>query len=266
MQETEITKTSIIKIIDEAQDIKTFVLKGNLKSKPGQFVMLWIPQLNQRPFSIYQDNDGEFALTIAKIGDFTSKLFEMKVGDHLGYSGPFGKPFVVKGENIALVGGGYGSAPLSFLANEALKKGIKSELIIGAKTKNKLLYIKKHYHSNINRHYCTDDGSFGFKGLTTQKLIELLKTKKINMVYTVGPELMMKKVVEICDKYNVDCQLSLERYMKCGYGICGTCCVDPIGIRMCVEGPCLDKELAKKITEFGKYHRDATGKKVHFKC
>lgn len=260
---TETTK--ILDIKDEAKNIKTFVFSGKLNSKPGQFVMLWIPRLNEKPFSVYQDNEDSFSLTIAKVGEFTFELFKMEEGDKLGYLGPFGKPFEIKGEKIALVGGGYGSAPLTFLANEALKQDINSELIIGAKGKNLLLYLNNKYPEGINTHYCTDDGSYGFKGFTTDKLQELLKKEKIDCVYTVGPELMMKKVVWICDEFNMDCQISLERYMKCGYGICGSCCVDPLGIRMCMEGPCIDKETAKNITEFGVYHRDGSGKKVYFK-
>ena len=115
----------------------------------------------------------------------------------------------IKGKHIALVGGGYGSAPLTFLAKQALKNNIKSELIIGARSKNLLLYMNKEYPQEIKRHYCTDDGSFGFKGFTTDKLRELLQNDKtIDMVFTVGPELMMKKVVEICDKFNIGCQIS----------------------------------------------------------
>ena len=75
----------------------------------------------------------------------------------------------------------------------------------------------------------------------------------------------MKKVMDICQKHKIPMEASLERYMKCGYGICGSCCVDPNGLRMCKEGPCIDKEIAKKVTEFGLYHRDASGKKIFFK-
>ena len=71
--------------------------------------------------------------------------------------------------------------------------------------------------------------------------------------------MMMKAVIDICDEFGVDAQLSLERHMKCGFGLCGNCCVDPDGLRMCMEGPCIDKALAKRITEFGRYHRDGTG-------
>ncbi|MEK6917260.1 MAG: dihydroorotate dehydrogenase electron transfer subunit [Nanoarchaeota archaeon] len=259
-------KTRILDIINEASDIKTFKLQGKLNSKPGQFVMLHIPGHDQRPFSIYIDDNDSFSLTIAKVGRFTKKLFEMKISDNLVYTGPFGKPFQIKGKHIAMIGGGYGSAPLTFLGKEALKQGVKSELIIGARSKEFLLYKNNNYPVGIIRHYCTDDGSFGFKGYTTEKLKELFEQDKtIDMVYTVGPELMMKIVVEICDEFNIGCQISLERYMKCGNGICGSCCVDPDGLRMCVEGPCIDKKVAKKVSEFGNYHRDGSGKKIYFK-
>jgi dihydroorotate dehydrogenase electron transfer subunit len=262
---TDVMPTVIKKIIEEAEGINTIYLEGNLNSKPGQFVMLSLFGTNQRPFSIFQDNGNEFALTIASVGEFSSRVSELKIGARIGYCGPFGKPFEIKGGHIALIGGGYGSAPLTYLSNEAVKKGIKCELIIGAKSNDKLLYVKNNYPEQVTRHYCTDDGSFGFKGFTTDKLRELLqKDKTIDMIYTVGPEIMMKKVIDISDEFRVGCQLSLERYMKCGYGICGSCCVDPLGIRMCVEGPCIDKELAKKVTEFGKYHRDGSGKKIHY--
>ena len=253
----------ILKIEDEAKNIKTFHLDIKLESKPGQFVMLWIPGLNEKPFSIYE-SENVLKLTVAKVGEFTEKLFSYKVGDKIGVRGPYGKPFSIAGKHIALVGGGYGSAPLTFLAKEALKQGIKSELIIGARNKELLLYMDKEYPDEIKRHYCTDDGSYGFKGFTTERLKEILKEKKIDTIYTVGPELMMKKIVDISDEYNAGCQISLERYMKCGFGVCAVCCVDPLGLRMCVEGPCIDKQTAKQITEFGKYHRDAAGKKIKF--
>lgn len=108
----------------------------------------------------------------------------------------------------------------------------------------------------------TDDGSEGQKGFVTELLHALLQKEKIGKICTCGPEIMMKKVVELSDDFKIPCEISLERYMKCGLGICGQCCVDPLGIRMCTEGPVIKKETAKKITEFGKYRRDASGRRV----
>ncbi len=86
----------------------------------------------------------------------------------------------------------------------------------------------------------------------------------IDQVFACGPELMLKAVSEVTAKYNIPSQLSLERYMKCGYGLCGNCVVDPLGIRLCTEGPVVKNDACVKIEEFGKYHRDALGKKHTF--
>ena len=75
----------------------------------------------------------------------------------------------------------------------------------------------------------------------------------------------MKRISEICAERKIDCSMSLERYMKCGYGICGNCCMDPLGIRICVDGPVVKNDVVQKLTEFGQYHRDDLGKKHLFK-
>ncbi|MBN2423134.1 dihydroorotate dehydrogenase electron transfer subunit [Candidatus Woesearchaeota archaeon] len=257
------TIVEILNIKDEAKDIKTFYFKYNLDAKPGQFFILWLPGINEKPFGVsYQDED-KFGATICKVGPFTDELFKLKKGDKIGIRGPYGTSFELKGKNIALVAGGYGVAPLSFLADEAIKKGIIVHFIYGAKTKKVLVNCDKK-SKKCKVHYTTDDGTYGLKGFTTEKLKEILEKEKIDCIYTVGPEVMMKRVVELSDEFKVDCQLSLERYIKCGFGICGQCVVDDIGIRMCKEGPCIDKKLVKKISEFGKYKRDASGKKVEF--
>lgn len=91
---------------------------------------------------------------------------------------------------------------------------------------------------------------------------KLLKTEKYKMIYCVGPEPMMKAVALKSDEVNIDCQVSLESYMKCGFGICGQCVADPSGIRICKEGPVMSKEMFRKIFESGNKHRDAYGRKV----
>lgn len=259
-EDLTVRSTAITRIVEEARGIRSFGFRGSLDAQPGQFVMLWLPEAGARPFSIYKDDGEEFVLTIARVGPFTEQLFDCRVGDRLGYFGPFGKPFDLRGTHLALVGGGYGSAPLSFLARNATAQGVTSELVIGARNKSLLLYSDEPAIAGVMKHYCTDDGSYGYRGLVTERLHELLRDDpSIDMVYTAGPELMMKEVVAVCDEFGIDGQVSLERYMKCGFGICGSCCVDPNGLRMCVEGPCIDNEVAKGISEFGVYHRDAAG-------
>lgn len=252
------------KVVDEGENLKTIFFNYPLNAKPGQFIMLWLPGAGQKPFSISYQDKKSFGITIFGVGDFTNKLLEIKKGDKLGIQGPYGTGYSLKGKNVALVGGGCGSASLAMLADELKSKGTNVHFIMGAKSKNGLLYMKRYDNKKTNLISCTDDGSFGFKGFTTLALTELLKKEKIDMIYTCGPEIMMKKVIAISDEFNIPCEISMERYMKCGFGICGQCVVDPLGIRICKEGPVLSKEIVKQITEFGHYKRDASGKKINF--
>ena len=73
-----------------------------------------------------------------------------------------------------------------------------------------------------------------------------------------------KRASDICFALKTLCQVSLERYMKCGFGVCGNCCVDETGERMCVEGPAIDHLKARKFKDFGVYHRDSVGRKIIF--
>jgi dihydroorotate dehydrogenase electron transfer subunit len=186
----------------------------------------------------------------------------MNEGEKLGISGPYGKGFNIKANSkIILVGGGCGSAPMRFLADEALREKCEINFITGAKTINDVLFKNEFKETCIT----TDDGSGGLKGFTTEVLEKELNDKKIDKVYTCGPEIMMKNVVEICNEKGVECEASLERYMKCGFGICGQCVVDPEGICICKAGPVFSGEKLRSISEFGKYHRNKAGIKVSFK-
>lgn len=252
----------IEKIVDEAKDFKTFIFRHRLNAKPGQFVMLWIPRVDEKPFSVtYQDKE-RFALTIFKVGPFTQKLFEMKEGDKVGIRGPYGNHFKLEGKNVVLVGGGCGTAPLGFLADEMKKIKADVNFIVGAKSKPYLLYLHRMKKSGVKTFVTTDDGSFGVKGFTTELLKTFIEKNRLDKVFACGPEVMLKHVVEMCLKAGIPCEVSMERYMKCGFGVCGQCCVDNSGVRVCKEGPVFSAKKIKKIAEFGKYKRSASGKKV----
>lgn len=252
----------IQKIVQENSKVKTFYFNCNLGAKPGQFILFWLPEVDQKPFAVSYQDKKQTAVTICQVGPFTEKVFQLKAGEQVGLQGPYGTFFKTgKKKNIVLVAGGYGAAPLAFLANKNTDKNI--DFIIGAKSKEKLIFLKKNKNSKHRLHYCTEDGSFGFRGYVTEKLKEIMRDKKIDLVCSCGPELMQYEVIKICQQEKTPCQISLERYIKCGIGLCGHCVVDPIGIRMCQEGPVISDKLALKISEFGKYHRDASGKKIY---
>lgn len=249
--------------VQENPSVKTIYFNYPLNAKPGQFVMLWIPGVGERPMSISSCDSKSFGLSVSCVGDFSNAVMKLKAGDLAGFRGPFGTSFsFAKEKSLALVSGGCGCAPLAFLAGEALKAKKKVFFLQGAKNKDLLFFTERMKKAGAEVLVSTDDGSAGSKGFVTELLKSVLQKSKVDKICTCGPEIMMKKVVDISDEFKTPCEISLERYMKCGLGICGQCCVDPIGIRICTEGPVIKKETAKKITEFGKYRRDASGKRV----
>lgn len=268
----------IAKIVDETANVKTFYFSHPLKSKPGQFVMLWIPGIDQKPFSIGYDDGNHFGLTIFNRGPLTKELFAMRVGDRVGISGPYGTSFSVKpNTHYIMIGGGYGAAPHAFLAEEVVKLNSTVDFCVGARTHADILFEKRIQQlTGVTVHIATDDGSAGHKGYVTDLLSVILnepagdlknpshQKNKSLLVVTCGPELMEKKVLDLCNQKNVDCEISIERYIKCGFGICGQCCIDPLGLRMCTEGPVVSREVANQLTEFGKYHRTKSGAKINF--
>ena len=151
-------------------------------------------------------------------------------------------------------------APINAIASDlALKNNV--DVIAAAVTKDELLYADALQNMGVNVHPCTDDGSFGFKGFATDCAVSLLKDSTYDYAFVCGPEVMMKPIFDILEEASIPAQYSLERYMKCALGVCGQCCVDSEGWRICVEGPVFENEKIYKITEFGKYRRDASGVK-----
>lgn len=257
----------IFEIQDENAFVKTFVLEGSIGGKPGQFLLMWLPRVDEKPFSIGLDDGKHLTLTVARVGTFTEELFAKQVGDVIGIRGPYGTTFSYEPkERLALLGGGYGSVPLYFLATLAVTQGCTIEFILGARSSSHLLYLERiRSLPRTTLHIATDDGSEGFKGFNVAFLRELLEGGlKIDRMLTVGPEPMMVAVSDLALEKALPCQVSVERYMKCGFGICGQCVLDDLGTPTCIEGPVMDHLKARAHVEFGAYHRDKVGRKKHF--
>ncbi len=259
--------------------VRTYVFDGSLGAKPGQFVMAWLPGVDEVPLSVAYDDGANIHLTFFAVGDMTNELAKCDVGDLVGLRGPFGTSYEWKpGQHIVLVAGGYGAAPMYFVAAETVGHGCTLEVIVGARSKEHLLFLDElEALPHVSLHIATNDGSVGYKGFNVDIMEKLLtecpvdskdaknaKCSPVDQVFACGPEMMLKRISEITAKLNVPSQLSLERYMKCGYGLCGNCVVDPLGIRLCVEGPVVKNDQCVQITEFGQYHRDDLGKKHMF--
>ena len=237
---------SISKVINEVKGQKTIFVKHNINVKPGQFFMLWIPNVDAKPYAVSYYNKKEIGFTSMAIGKFSYAFDKLKKDDKVGLLGPYGNSFSIKG-NACVVAGGIGISSVSTLIDR-LKK---STIIYGSRSKRYLIYLKRYKRENLIA--TTDDGSYGRKGFTTDILSDLLKDDNIKIVYTCGPEIMMKKVLDLCNKYKVECEASLERYMSCGIGICGKCMVNDKII--CIDGPIFNSKQLNKMSEFGKFAR-----------
>lgn len=225
--------TTIARVIKENDEVKTFIAQAKIKARPGQFILVWLPRVAEKPFAVV--DDAPLTFTVAKVGNFTRVLHRLKKDDKVWFRGPFGKGvFKKKGRNHLLVGGGYGVAPLYFLAKRLLGRQ-NASVIIGAKTKKELLFEKKFKDAGLKVLATTEDGSKGRKGLATVLLEEILSEKEIDCIYACGPEPMLEKVVEICQSFRKNYQVSLEAIIKCGFGVCGSC--SRAGKLVCLDGP-----------------------------
>lgn len=271
---TNIDKRRIVRIeetISETPTVKTLVFKDDLSytAKPGQFLMVWIPRIEEIPMSVMiNSKDGYAAVTIRKSGFGSTALFDRKKGDLIGLRGPYGNKFVLKKsyQNILIIGGGTGLVPLLRLASYASKKKIKASIVLGARTKREVFFEKIARKitemSDSTLLVCTDDGSYGIKGTTVSVMSSLVRENIFDCVFTCGPELMMKGVVGLATENSIPVQASLERYMKCGIGICGSCCLD--SSLVCQDGTVFDGRQLSKILDFGISYRDKDGQKINY--
>jgi len=249
----------IRRIISHGSDLKSFYFDPVFESLPGQFVTLWLPDVDEKPFSISEATDESIELSVKAVGPFTRRLMECKEGEYLGLRGPFGHGFMPV-DHALLIGGGIGFAPIRYLSRHMDRLGMPHILLIGARKKQDIIFQPELIRERV---FCTtEDGSWGRRGLVTDELECLLESESVSCIYAAGPETMLVRIIEIAEAHDIDFQLSFERYMKCGIGICGQCCMDGSGIRVCIEGPVIDRKEVRNITEIGLPHRNATGLRV----
>ncbi len=226
--------------IVENKKTVTLVLDARIEAEPGQFAMLWLPGLDEKPFSISGRDPLSFA--IANVGPFSEALHALAPGDRLWYRGPFGRGFRITDGRALLVGGGYGAAPLYFLAREliAVRKAPPSReslpmIALGARASEDLLFVRRFEALGLETRVATEDGSTGTKGMVTEAVKPLLRSLSVDRLYSCGPEAMLKALSALCASAGVSADLSHEAYMRCGVGLCGACERD--GRLVCMDGP-----------------------------
>lgn len=212
---------------------------------PGQFIHVKVPALEmsalRRPFSVFDAENGKIVVLYKMVGRGTAALNGAKVGEKLMIEGPLGHGFPTECEGTALlVGGGFGVAPLHFLAKHL--KGPKI-LFVGGRTADDLLALDKFYEAGVPIKAATNDGSVGFKGFVTGPLDETIdelkaKSEKFEL-FTCGPDGLLKAITDRAIQHEAKGWISCDRHMICGVGACYACIQKTVrgNSRCCIEGP-----------------------------
>ena len=247
------------------------------KALPGQFIVLRVNEEGERvPLTIadFDRERGIVTILFQVVGASTELLASLKEGDSiLDFVGPLGQPSELSEHmgTVVFVGGGIGVAPVYPIARAAHELGNKVISILGAKTKDILIFEERMRAISDEVLITTDDGSYGIKGFVTNAIEELIKRgEKIDQVTAIGPGVMMKSVAEATRPYGIKTIVSLNPIMVDGTGMCGGCRVQ-VGEETkfaCVDGPEFDGHLVdfKGLMARGRMYRTQEAKEKDHIC
>jgi dihydroorotate dehydrogenase electron transfer subunit len=233
MTESGYLALRVARVVPEGRAGVTLVLDGALPAQPGQFVMAWLPDLEERPFSLMDDDP--VSITVANVGPFSAALCSLRVGERLWVRGPFGHGFALQGTRHLLVGGGSGSAALTLLAKRAREAGQEVIAAVGARTAALLMLRWRFEELGCPLITATDDGSQGVHATVLGAVQATLRRAWPDTVYGCGPEPLLQALARSCAEAELPSWVSMERVMRCGIGVCGSChCSDRL---VCADGP-----------------------------
>ncbi|MBC2579934.1 sulfide/dihydroorotate dehydrogenase-like FAD/NAD-binding protein [Clostridium sp. DJ247] len=228
---------------------------------PGQFIIVKMDEKGERiPLTIcdYDGAKGTVTIVFQTLGGSTKKMASYEVGDFFtDFVGPLGQPSdlvhedieELKKKNIVFIAGGVGTAPVYPQVKWLHENGVKVDVIVGCKSKEHLLLEDEMKNVSKNLYVATDDGSYGYKGLVTDVLKNLIDNegKKYDHVVAIGPMIMMKFVAKLTKEYGIKTIVSLNPIMVDGTGMCGACRVTVGGeVKFaCVDGPEFDGHLVE---------------------
>ncbi len=248
----------LLEVVSESHHTSTFRFRADLGGAAGQFVMVWIPRHDELPMALSYVGPVK-GITVHAYGDATKALLQFRPGDRIGVRGPYGNTFRLEGEKVLVVAGGTGMASVIAAIEAFAQQGAELTTAVGARTAEELLFIDRASASG-EVHVSTDDGTRGFHGFVPVLADRLLEKHKFDQILTCGPERMMKLVVDAARKQRILVQASLERYMKCGIGICDACAFDDRLV--CVDGPVFTGTQLASSRDFGAYRRTKDGRRV----
>jgi len=237
-------KTRVISNVQLTSDCWKLAVAGasdlSEKSRPGQFVNLRISEaldpLFRRPFSIFRTIPlarGEKGLEIVYkvVGRGTRKMTALVPGDEVDIIGPCGNGFSFEGgkKSHVLLGGGVGTAALYMMGEQIIKNHEATtnlHVFLGANTKDSMILIDEFQNLKKDLKISTDDGTFGYRGMVTELFKNSMEKDEISSesaVYACGPEPMYRELRSLWEKYRFSAQVSIERHMACGMGVCLSC-------------------------------------------
>lgn len=226
---------------------------------PGQFCMIWVPGDDELPMSLSYVGASK-GVTVKGMGETSRRFLKIKPGDPLGIRGPYGHGFDLTPRRILVVGGGSGTAVLAPAAEAAAAHGSTIDVALGGTTQSELLFADRLRPIAHRLDVATDDGTEGFHGFVTGLLQEWLHPDQFDAVWTCGPEIMMRKVIEAGASAQVPVFGSVERHMKCAVGLCDACALGPFHV--CRDGPVFPGPTLASLPEFGRTKRDPSGQRV----
>lgn len=217
------------------------------KAQAGQFIVIRIDEKGERiPLTVadYDREKGTMTVIFQEAGRTTQQLGALNKGDFLmDVVGPMGiSSSMEKVGTVVCVGGGVGSAALYILLKAFKKAGNKTVAIIGAKNKEFLFWEEKIKSVSSQMFVTTDDGSYGRKGFVTEELESFIKNEKCDLIFAVGPMVMMNAVCRVSEPHKIKTIVSLNSIMVDATGMCGACRVEVGGETKfaCVDGPDFD--------------------------
>lgn len=248
------------------------------KAKAGQFLIIRIDEEGERVPLTIADHDkdkGTITMVYQVAGRSTKQLSTMKVGEYLAdVVGPLGHPSEVENfGTVVIVGGGVGIAPIHPIAKALKEAGNRVISIIGAKNKDLLFWEDKMREASTEVLIATDDGSIGHKGFVTDVLDKVTEEEKVDVVWAVGPMIMMRSCVNVIKPKGIKIFVSMNPIMIDGTGMCGGCRVQ-VGDETkfaCVDGPefdgaLIDFDLAMSRSRYMKDLEDEGSKYYDHKC
>lgn len=232
----KIYKAKVVNITEAARDLYYINLAtDNFSVKAGQFISILCDNHTlRRPFSVMNYENNILTVLFKVKGAGTEYIKNLNCDDIVDFTGAFGNGFNIEDKKSLIIGAGVGIAPVLFLKNELDRLKIENKIMGGFLSKN---YIPK----NLNLDFiATDDGSFGETGSVINYLEQEIKNFAPEKIYACGPSIVLKKVCEIAQKYNIKTEIAMEKEMACSIGVCRGCVIELANGKnatVCKDGP-----------------------------